>query len=299
MTYTLGQITHKVASQLQILSEGKATGGSTTTIIDTSLRTEADDYWNGGSAWIWYDAGALGADPEYSYSVISDFVNSTSTITLRDTLPAAVASGDRYSVCRRVGKDTWIDIIIQKVNDAARDIGPIPQVDVTTVTIAQNQKEYSLPITAGMRLKRVFNATTVDANDNDWVEIYNWEVEHATPGNQPVLILPQQEVTGYGIKLDYLDYHPEMQISTDVLSDMVPLDLVVFPAALACMYWRKELFDGTDKWDAVIGRTEAKVAELKLSLMVEKPHKPGKIMRIGWREQARPGRWYPGDRNPR
>lgn len=299
MTYTLGQITHKVASALQILSEGKATGGSTTTIIDTSLRTEADDYWNYGSAWIWYDAGALSADPEYSFSVISDFANSSSTITLRDTLTAAVSSGDKYSVCRRIGKDAWIDIIIQKVNDALREIGPIPQVDVTTITVADNKKEYSLPITAGMRLKRVFNATNLDANDNEWHEIFNWDITPGTPGNQPTLILPEQEVTGYGIRLDYLDYHPEMQIAADVMSDHIPLDLVVYPAALACMYWRRELHNGSDKWDAVIGRLEGRVAELKLTSMVEKPTRPGKIMRIDWTKDARNYRYYPGDRTPR
>ena len=47
---------------------------------------------NGGTAWVIYDGGAAGAAPENEYSVVSDFANSTGTVTLRTTLTAAVAA---------------------------------------------------------------------------------------------------------------------------------------------------------------------------------------------------------------
>lgn len=301
MTYTLGQITHKVASALQILSDGKATGGSTTTIVDTSLRTEADDYWNFGSAWVWYDAGGLSADPEYSFSVISDFTASSDTITLRDALPSAVSSGDKYSICRRIGNDAWIDVIIQKVNDALRAVGPIPQVDTTTIDIASNQTEYgTIPITANMDLRQVFLQTNKDANDNLWVELFNWYVDPGTPGNAGTLVLPAQESAGYGLKLVYMDYHPEMQIAADVMSDHVPLDRVVMPAVLDCLYWMKRKNKGSDEWDALIDRYEFKAQQVEAMQPIHKPKRAGRVNLVNWRERdTRPGRWYPGDRNPR
>jgi len=283
MSYTLGQVTHKVASVLQILSEGRATGGGVTSIVDTSLRTEADDYWNGGSAWVWYDAGGLAADPEYSFSVISDFDNASSTLTLRDTLPDAVASGDKYSICRKIGKDTWLDVIIQKVNDALRDIGPIPQVDITTITMAAAQTEYTLPIRSAQDLRQVFiQRVTTDADNNMWTELVNYDITHGTPGNAPTIRLPMQYSSGHDLMLVYMDYHPEMQINADVLSDHIPIDRVVYPAALACLYWRKELNTGSDRWDSVIGRIEAKVTEVATMYPIHKPTRAGRVNLIAW-----------------
>ena len=55
MTYTLGELTYRAAREIEDVREGVATGGSTTTIVDSNNRTEHDDYWNGGTAWdgIW------------------------------------------------------------------------------------------------------------------------------------------------------------------------------------------------------------------------------------------------------
>jgi len=295
MTYTLGQITHMVARELQILSDGIATGGTTSQIADTNLRTEANDYWNKGCAWIWYDAGGAGAAPEYEFSVISDFATTGGIISLRNSLTAAVAAGDKYSVCKKIADTTWLDMIIQKVNQALIELGPIPQADTTTLTIAANQTEYSLPITANMDIRRVSLQQTIDADDNAWQEIFNWYKIPATPGNSATLVLPWQEYAGYDLMLEYLDYHPEMQVATDVMSDHVPVERVVYPAALECARWRKEM-TGWNRWDDLIGRLELKTGQAELRRPVnDMPQKPGRTMLIDWAD----ARSYPGDRNPR
>jgi hypothetical protein len=76
MTINLFDLTYRVASEIGILQEGEATGGSTTTLVDTVNLTQAEDYWNNGTVWFPY--GATQATPQGEYAVVSNFVNSTS-----------------------------------------------------------------------------------------------------------------------------------------------------------------------------------------------------------------------------
>src|SRR3990167_5677525 len=128
MSKTLFDCTLELARVLGVLTEGVATGGSTSTLIDTVERTEADDYWNGGTAWILYDAGGLGAAPQGEYAVVSDFANTGGVITLRTAI-TQVAAGDRYAVAK---KRYPLHLLVQKVNEAIAFIGPIEVADTTT-----------------------------------------------------------------------------------------------------------------------------------------------------------------------
>ena len=82
--------------------EGTATGGSTTTIVDTSLTRFADDYFIGQSVYILY---AGGATPALEESYCTDFVSSTGTITVSPAFTAAVESGDTYQLYKNVTVD--------------------------------------------------------------------------------------------------------------------------------------------------------------------------------------------------
>jgi hypothetical protein len=153
---TLFDLTYKVGRHLGILTEGVATGGSATTIVDNPYRAEANDYWLYGSAWIVYDAGGLGASPQGKFARISANVASTFTITI-GTVTDAIAVGDRYAVSRKfAGSTPWLDVIIQHVNDALAEIGSIPLVDITSITTAADQTEYSLPIAANQDLREIW-----------------------------------------------------------------------------------------------------------------------------------------------
>ena len=73
------------------------TGGSTTTCVDSSLLPQTDDFWIGGAIKI---VNCV-ADSTLNGRVfkISDSTGSTGTLTLDETLPAALASGDTYQLC--------------------------------------------------------------------------------------------------------------------------------------------------------------------------------------------------------
>lgn len=278
VTFTLFDITYQVVRELGVVDEGIATGGSTTTIADTNARTEDDDYWNTGTAWILRDYLGAGAAPEGEYSVISDFANSGGVVTLRDTLTVAVSSGDRYAVA---GKQVPLDIIIQKVNQAFIDLGAVPYTDTTSITIAADKTEYTLPIAANLDLRQVWlQMDDSDADDNLWTELINWVVEQSDPGVADELILPYQYSSGYALKIVYMAIHPSLYISSSVLSEHVPLERVVYPAVLDCLRWRKQR-TRQSTFDDDIERYEAKVDTVRQTHPIRVPVKLGRVLTLG------------------
>lgn len=73
------------------------TGGSTTTAIDDSLLPDEADTFNGGAIQI----VSCAADSTLNGRIvgISDYAATSGTITLSETLPAALASGDTIYIC--------------------------------------------------------------------------------------------------------------------------------------------------------------------------------------------------------
>jgi hypothetical protein len=240
MSKTLFDLTYELARSLNVLKEGLATGGSTTTAIDTVERTEADDYWNGGAIWLTYDAGGAGAAPQGEYGFISDFVQSTGVITIRTALTAAIASGDRYAVAT---SRYPLELLIQKINQV---LGTIEKTDVTSITIAAAQTEYSLPADV-MSLKQVWIQTkSDDSDDNGWEQIHDWYKQKSATGSADKLILKRQFEAGFDVKLVYEPYHAVLRAATDKLDDSLNSNQIVADAAVRCLLWRKSKVGDSD-----------------------------------------------------
>jgi hypothetical protein len=240
MAKTLFDLTYQLARLLNTLTEGVATNGSQTTIIDTVERTEADDFWNGGTAWITYDAGGAGAAPQGEYSFVSDFVQSTGTVTLRSTLTAAVAANDRYAIAPLRYP---LHLLIQKINEA---ISVIEKTDLSTVVIAAEQTEYSLP-TDLLELKEVWlGANGDDSDDNRWYQVYDWEVQKSDTGTADKLVFMRQHATDTAVKLVYLMDHAALRVATDKLDQSINIKKVIYNAAVGCLLWRKAKVGDSD-----------------------------------------------------
>lgn len=273
-THTLHSLTYQVARELGILKEGFATGGSTTTIIDTVERTEDNDFWNGGTAWILRDAGGAGAAPQGEQARITDHVASTATVTIT-TLTAAVASGDRYAVA-----SNWVPLstLVSQINAALLDLGNVPTTDTASITIASAQTEYTLPAAAGLDLRKVYiQSEQNDSNDNRWLEVTNWEVQHAAAGSQDLLVLPVQYPSGYDLKLLYMAPHGAMSVAADPLNEHVPPERVVYPAVLGCLYYLAQKTDW-NRWDKYIRKWEGKVEQVRQSRPIKFPRRPSRLM---------------------
>jgi hypothetical protein len=241
MTWTLANLTYKVASQIpNFLFEGTATGGSTTTIIDINSRktdNEPDDFWVDGTAWILKDAAGASAAPEGEYSAVQDFTSTTGTITLTSALTVAAASGDRYAISKRRYSQ---QLLIQSVNKAIADLGKVWVVDSTSVTTADSQTEYEIPIAANQDLRQVWmQFVDDDTNDNRWYELYNWRVQPTTTGSASVLVFPYQLPADYALQLHYVGEHSALYTYSDKLSDKVPWERIVYRAAWDAMRFKQ------------------------------------------------------------
>lgn len=238
------QLTHVLQGLYRRLG-GKvllATGGSTTTVIDTKLAEDLaegneDDVYNGGTVIVIEDAGGANAAPEGEFSRITDYVASTYTATFSPALTVAVASGDRVMVAP---PDFPLYDVIEVVNDALRNLGEIPLIN-TSLTTAANQTEYTIPIALkGKELLSVeIQGTTSDSDDNQFWELSNWKVIPATPGTSETLVIPQLS-SGYTIRLKYLGMHPRVDVYDAAISEYLSPELVHASAMAHVLQWRND-----------------------------------------------------------
>ena len=236
MAVTLATLTYRVARELGIVSEGTATGGSETTIEDSTLRTEADDYWNSGSAWILRDEAGDSDAPEGEYARVTNFENTGGVLTT-SAFTVSAAEGDKYAVAK---KTYPLETLARCVNQALQDLGTIPITDTDTIDTAANQTEYTMPIAANLDLRQVWYQTNDDADDNRWMLLYNWEVQREDTGTADELIFPYQLPSGHDVKLVYGAAHPELHLYSSILNEGVPVTMVVYSAVARCLTWFRQ-----------------------------------------------------------
>lgn len=95
---------------------GTATGGSTSTITDTTFLASSqyvDDEWVGAWARISKDAGGAGAAPEAEIRPITNSVASTGVLTVDPVFSAAVVSTDSYQIWRNLHPQRVLDTLDQ------------------------------------------------------------------------------------------------------------------------------------------------------------------------------------------
>ena len=275
MAYNLFDLTYRVARELNAVSEGTATGGSATTLIDTVYLDQDDDYWNGGTVWVIYDAGAAAAAPEGEWARITNHVSSTKTITCT-TLTAGIAASDLYAVADDEYKR---GAIVSQINRSLVDMGEIIYTDTTTITTADDQTEYTLPtgLAAGNLREVWLQGDDDDSDDNRYTLIKNWYVQVTATGTAEELVLQYQYASGYALKLVYVAPHPQMYTRTSKLSETIPLPNILYPSVLNLLRYKKANTENP-KYDTEIVKYETKVARLT---PLPKPRKQGRLLTLG------------------
>ena len=216
-----------------------ASGGSTTTIVDADGLYEADDFWIGHYAYILTDAGGAGAAPQGEERPVTDYDQSTTTLTVAPAFTAAVANGDTYELLPE-RRDRIIDAINAGVQ-AAGETWPILKRDTTTLTIVADDYDYSLSTITD--LVRLLNVSVRDATDEAWIEApkRNWRVT----GTPAAYVLLFDSLTGLeagdALMLEYTAYPTEMTADTGALGVGVTAErgLVRFVVAYA-LGWLNE-----------------------------------------------------------
>jgi len=225
MTLTLAEATRLVADVVCEMQTGVATGGSATTLADTSL-TAPDDFYNGGTIWLLTGLNAG------KTAIVTDFVNSTGTFTFA-TLTQVCAADDQYeSATASINRQ----MLRRSVNLALQGMGPVLNVDATLDGVA-DQVEYNLP--AGVRhVKRVLvgdGTGTGDYSHRQWEE-YNGKLRFMAN-------LPSASDT---ITLFYENAPAFLDADTDTISDYVPIERLKWEAAIYALRSRVNLVGADD-----------------------------------------------------
>jgi hypothetical protein len=294
MTDTLFNLTHGVARKLGALRDNIATGGSTTTLIDVDHLVEADEFWNEGTIWITRDAGGLGAAPEGEYSGIVDFTNATGLADLHETLTAAIAVGDRYSIATNRYP---LHQLIAAVNEALLNMGTVPLVD-KTLSGSSSNTEYDLPsVDINLDLRRVYEQRrTGAADDNQWVRRYDWHIEKQASGADKLIFDTAPEGSRL-IKLEYQGIHAPLFVASDALNEKVHANRVIYLAALAMLEHRHQ--DPADEDPTLLGQIQRLDAQSQIAMVEHPIVSPQKNTKMLILRDVNRGRRYPGDREPR
>ncbi len=213
---TLVSILRLLAMQVGETYSGTATGGSTTTLVDSSLSLP-DDYLNGG--FIIY----LSGNNANKSALITDYTSSTGTITF-GTQTGACAAADLYIACHKNFNRT---ILVNAVNLALQAVGRYPAIN-TALTPTTGTVSYALP-SGVFNVKRVQNGESGSEQENYWWEEHNGYI-YFRDGYEPE--------TGDTVKLFYIGNHASVSLDADVVNDLVPIDTLVKVAAVEALSTR-------------------------------------------------------------
>lgn len=208
---TLKDIISDVYFRLGDLHSGTATGGSSTTVVDSTLGGKQDD-WKYAAVFIDYDAGGAGAAPQGEYKECSGYAAATGTLTTA-SFSAAPAAGDLYSVASpRIN----LAKIIEAINKRLKAMGDVVTVD-TSLSFVSGQSMYTLPAAArGGRLKAVFQAISSDSDDPVLVAREDW-----VPYGANQIIFRSEMNAGDTLHLIYVGEHSRMGAYGDTISPWI------------------------------------------------------------------------------
>ena len=219
--------------ELGQLVSGVATGGSTSTLVDSGLKGRDDD-WLRGTAFLTYDAGGAGAAPEGQFSEVTSYARATGTLTT--TWTVAPASGDYYSIAtKRWGTDD----LRQIVNRALVRLGDIPKID-TSITTSAGVTEYALPAGFKTKLRRVYLQRRTTSDGEEPEEMTDWYVEN------DMLIFRRRPETKV-LRLLAMGPHARLNLYGDALDPSVHINRIVAEAAYTALRWEMRSTEGEDR----------------------------------------------------
>jgi hypothetical protein len=237
MTITLFDLVWKTVVELGTAKTGTATGGTTTTLIDTNaLRLVESDYFNEGTLFILKDQGGSGAAPEGEFSKVKDFAQTSKTITVYDAFTVAPASGDTYGVANRRFP---LFLVSEKINNALYMDGYIPGEDTSITTVA-GQTEYTMPVAASRDLRQVLVQTNDDSNMNEWVPVVNFDIKKTATGTGDLLVLAYELEAGRTLWLRYAKQHDRLELASSELDTAIHPDRIVYAAAAELLRWYRD-----------------------------------------------------------
>jgi hypothetical protein len=264
MALTLSKVMQRAWRELGHALDITATGGSTTTVVDTNSIYTSDDALVGGTAIVVRDAGGSNAAPEGEFARISDYVASTTTFTVGSTLTAAVGAGDSIALVRPTIR---LPQMIQAVNDGLANLGTISLVDTSLTTVA-GQIEYALPV--GLKIASLKDIL-IGNSSSPYASIKHlFRNFPSAPASTGLLEAREGLPDGYTLKIIYEGVHPTLTAFNSVISETIQEELAVAATIDKALTWLV-----SKRGDSALGTfLLQRWNDAKTSLQAQKVEKP-------------------------
>src|SRR3989304_4301831 len=144
MAFVLSNLLQQAFTRLGQANISTATGGSTSTVVDSKQGgLHGDNAWKDGACIIVRDAGGLFAAPETEIALVTSYTDSSGTFTsAASAYTSAPADGDTFMF---VNDFYPLFTMRELANSVLQALGPIPLID-SSITTASAQTEYTLPV---------------------------------------------------------------------------------------------------------------------------------------------------------
>jgi hypothetical protein len=252
---TLFSVLKNAYLSLGQLEISNATGGSTSTVVDTKLIDYGDDDLLNSTIFILRDNGGAGTAPENEARTVTANEQANQTITVAPVFSAAVAAGDTFGIAKSVYP---LYTLIEIVNRALANLGTIQYVSTAISTITDTTL-YTLPLPLKYKVVKV---EVADADADEFHQVYDYSIVPSGPGATGLLRLPFL-TAGRTLKVWYEIEHPTVSNMTDVISETIHSELINALVVEKALQWQNDRQSGQDAYTlqrlnkAAVDRDEA------------------------------------------
>lgn len=243
----LFQVLLDVARTCGVLVSGTATGGSTTTLVDSN-RLEQDDYFKGGTLFFRSGTGLINTTAKPTA-----YTGSSGTFTFAtQTAPSA---GVLYSASNQ-SRDT----LVQAVNLALTHMGVYTAID-TSLALVNGSLAYTLPdgVSNVVRVEAPVLYDTIN-NNLAYAKMYQWEEDRGTLR----LKYPITGAYGEDLRIYYNTYHPEVLDDDDEVNPLFNRQRLMWSAAYFFEYERMQYTGNADQKETMLMQT-ASIREMQMA----------------------------------
>lgn len=227
MTYTRFDATLELARLLADVLESTATGGTTTTVVDTANLKPAGYYSGDDGGTLWLKLSTPATKRITGHTPVG-------TITFTPAQSAAIAAGNRYAAAPA---DYPHYVLVQALEHALDDIGTIPT--EKTITAVADREDYDNDDDAIFDNKIVdvfISASTTDPNL--WTRHQRWDQVYISTGK---LTLRFDEFTcptaALPMRIVYLNRHAELTADSAIINPIINPELLVALARVHAVRW--------------------------------------------------------------
>jgi len=226
MAFTLFDLILDSCKKVGIVNISNSTGGTVTSLIDSSLSQDtSDDDFNGGTIFVIRSTGASSAI-DGQFRKITDYEAGTGTFTLGSSI---LSSGPDPTTYGYTTPEFPYELLIQMANDALQACGDLDFIDKNTLTSSAAVTEYQMETTWKRgRPSRIDiqNDISSTASRNAWQEISDFEYEPASAGSTAGrIIFGYYLPTGRKLRLWYKAPHASVWVSTAAIDERIHPEL--------------------------------------------------------------------------